>query len=134
MTQSRVFSSVREALHATATGAAQPMKALAAELDWSPSELSMRTTLGGDNGRAFPCDDEHLVKLMRITQDYSVLFTMADLCGFELAPKRERLAEMVMEMRHSLERLIPKAEQILLEIPGMEYPPAGDRPKRGKGR
>jgi hypothetical protein len=130
MTGSRVFPSLRESIHATATTGKLSMKALAAELDYSPSELSMRTTLGGDSARAFPCDDEHLVKLMRITQDFSVLFTMADLCGFELQPKKERIAEMVAELQRTVETLGPRM-QMLLEIPGFEYKPG--KPK-GKGR
>ncbi len=129
---SRVFPSVREAVHGTATGAAQPMKALAAELDWSPSELSMRTTLGGDSGRAFPCDDEHLIKLMRLTQDYSVLFTLADLCGFELQPKKERIAEMVQELQRDVANFLPRV-QMLLEIPGFELRPEKP-PVKGRGR
>src|SRR5574337_1239039 len=122
----RVYGSLREALHATATGAKLPMKALAAELDWSPSELSMRTTLGGDNGRAFPADDEHLIRIQRVTEDASVLYTMADLLGFELLPKRERTAELLAQVQRDLRQLMPRM-QMVLDI-GAE--PEPKRPKR----
>jgi len=110
MSQGRVFPTIREALHATATGAPQPMKALAGELDWSPSELSMRTTLGGESTRAFPADDEHLVKLMRVTGDYSVLFTLADLCGYELRPKEQRTAEIITEAKAEVASALRKIQ------------------------
>jgi hypothetical protein len=109
----RVFGSLRDALHATATGAKLPMKALAAELDWSPSELSMRTTLGGDNGRAFPADDEHLIRMQRVTEDVSVLYTMADLLGFEVLPKRERTAELLVQVQRDLRELMPRIQMVL---------------------
>jgi len=117
----RVYGSLRDALHATATGARVPMKALAAELDWSPSELSMRTTLGGDNGRAFPADDEHLIKLQRVTEDVSVLYTMAELLGFEVVPKRERTAELLVQVQRDLRELMPRIQMVLnigVEPPG----------------
>jgi hypothetical protein len=129
MSASRIFSSLRDAVHSTATTGKLSMKGLAAEIDYSPSELSMRITLGGDSARPFPCDEDHLVKMMKVQEDYSILFTLADQCGFELQPKKERLAEMVMEMRRSIEQLIPRAEQILLEIPGLEGIPSNGKPK-----
>lgn len=113
MTSARVFGSLREAIHATATGARLPMKALAAELDWSPSELSHRTTLGGENSKAFPADDEHLVRLQRVTGDYAILATMADLLGFELAPKRERTAELLADVQEQIRALMPKVQLVL---------------------
>lgn len=117
--QARVFPSLREAINATASGSGLSMKVLAAELDWSPSELSMRTTLGGDSGRAFPADDEHLVKLQRVTGDFSILATMADLCGFELQPKRERLAEMMTSLQADIRVIAPKI-QMVLEMAGAD--------------
>jgi sugar phosphate isomerase/epimerase len=127
---SRVFPTIREAIHATATNGTLSMKHLAAELDYSPSELSMRTTLGGDSARPFPADDDHLVRLMKAMQDYSVLLTLADLCGFELQPKKERVAEMVQELQRDLANFVPRV-QMLLEIPGFKYD--GAKPK-ARGR
>lgn len=115
----RVFGSLREAIHATATSAKQPMKVLAAELDWSPSELSHRTTLGGDAIRPFPADDEHLIKLMRVTGDYSPLATIADLCGFEIAPKKDRWPELVTELKQEAQRLSDRIQLVLdLKVDG----------------
>lgn len=131
MSVSRVFPTIREAVHATATSGKLTMKALAAELDYSPSELSMRTTLGGDSARPFPCDDDHLVRMMKATQDYSVLFSLADQCGFELQPKKERVAEMVAELQRDVLNLGPRI-QMLLEIPGFEY--RGEKPGKGTKR
>lgn len=111
----RVFPSLREAIHATATGAKTPMKALAAELDWSPSELSQRTTLGGEGQRPFPASDEHLVKLQRITGDCSILFTMAELLGYELQPKRERIGALIAEVQADAKELNSKL-QLLLDL------------------
>lgn len=131
MSETRVFLTVREALHATATSGKISMKALAGELDWSPSELSMRTTLGGDSARPFPADDDHLVRLMKITGDFSVLATVADLCGYELAPKKERQAEMIVELQRDAKQLGQRI-QMLLEIPGLEYRP--ERAEKGRTR
>ena len=131
MSNGRVLPSLLEALHSTATGSGMPMKALAGELDWSPSELSHRTTLGGESLKPFPADDEHLVKLMRVTGDYSVLFTLADLCGYELAPKKERQAEMIVELQRDAKQLGQRI-QMLLEIPGLEYRP--ERAEKGRTR
>lgn len=113
MTTGRAFPSLRESIHATATTYRPGMKALAAELDWSPSELSMRTTLGGDSARPFPADDEHLVKLMRVTKDYAVLFTMAALLGFEVTPKQERVADLLVETQKGMAALHKQMELIL---------------------
>ena len=111
-----MFPTLREAIHATATGARQPMKALAADLDWSPSELSMRTTLGGDNGRTFPASDEHLIRLMRVTGDYSILYTIAELTGYEVQPKRDRMPEIAMQLRGELADVNRRVEQLLLNL------------------
>jgi hypothetical protein len=111
----RVFPNIREAIHATATGVPS-MKVLAGELDMSPSELSHRTTLGGDSGKSFPADDT-LVNLMRATENYSILATLADLCGFELQPKRERTAELLTEVQGAIKALMPRM-QLVLELSG----------------
>jgi len=121
----RILPSVREALFATATGARQPMKVLAGELDMSPSELSHKTTLGGDNSKSFPCDDEHLVRLMKVTNDYSVLYTLADLCGFELKVKEERYPELIREAVAAGKEAARKL-QLVLEL--------GDRQEKRRGR
>lgn len=131
MSMSRAFPSVREAIHATATTNKISMKDLAPKLDWSPSELSMRTTLGGESARPFPADDEHLVQIMKATQDYSILFTLADLCGFEVQPKKERVAEMVMALRRDMADFLPRV-QMLLEIPGFELRP--EKPTKARAR
>lgn len=121
-----VYGSLREAITATATRSALPMKALASELDWSPSELSHRTTLGGENSRPFPADDEHFIKLMRVTGDCSILATIADLLGFEIVPKRERLAEMVTGLNERLATIQSDMRQLTLVL--------GDERKKGGGR
>lgn len=121
-----VFASLREAIHATATRAPVPMKALAIELDWSPSELSMRTTLGEDNARAFPADDAHLLKLMQVTGDHSVLLTLADKLGYELVTKRDRVPEIVEQVRGQLVDLT-KQVQLLLDMPGIAPVPRKPR-------
>lgn len=114
----RAYPSVREAIHATATRGTVPMKALASDLDWSPSELSMRTTLGDDNARSFPADDDHLVKMMERTDDDSILMTLAAKRGYELLPKRDRVPEMVEQLRSDLKIFHGKV-QLLLEMPGL---------------
>lgn len=120
----RAFPTLRESIHAVATSGRPSMKILAGELDWSPSELSMRTTLGGDSSRAFPLDEEHLIKLMRVTGDYSPLFTLAELCGYEVAPKQERIGEMVSELKQEAQRLASRLQLVLdLKI---------DQPTKGK--
>jgi len=108
-----VFQDVREAINATASRSTKSMREVAGLLDWSPSELSMRIALGGDSARAFPADDEHLVKLMRVTGDFSILATLADLCGFELQPKRERTAEILTEVQGAIKALLPKMQLVL---------------------
>lgn len=123
----KVFPSLRDAIHATATKGTPPMKALASELDWSPSELSMRTTLGDDNARPFPADDAHLVRLMQITGDHSILATLADKLGYELMPKRDRIPEIVSGLRDDFLALNRKF-QLVLDMPGMA--PAGPRRPR----
>jgi len=121
----RIFPSLREAIHGTAVTSKLPMKALAAELDYSPSELSMRTTLGGDSSRHFPADDEHLVKLLRVTGDHSVLFTLADLLGYEVRPKEARTAELLVSLQGEIRALMPRI-QMALDL-GAKMAKAGGR-------
>lgn len=122
----RVYPTVREAINATATRATVPMKAIAVELDWSPSELSMRTTLGDDNARVFPADDAHLVKLIEVTGDDSILRTLADRLGYELVVKRDRMPEKLAELREELAAMNKKM-QLLLDLPELAPAPGKKR-------
>lgn len=119
----QVYESVREAIYYTVAKARMPMKALAAELDWSPSQLSMATTLGEDNARPFPADDAHLVRLMRVTGDHSVLHTLASLLGYELRPRAEAVPALLQEVQQEIRRLAPKM-QLLLDLGAGTAPPA----------
>lgn len=110
----RVYPTIREAVNATATSYRLGMKHLAAELDYSPSDLSHRTTLGGDSARPFPADD--LVGLMRVTGDYSILATIADLCGFQIEPKKERVGEMVADLNARLVGFQADVKQLQLAL------------------
>lgn len=121
----RVCSSIRDAIHATATSNGQ-MKPLAAELDWSPSEFSRRTTLGEDNTLTFPADDR-LIRLQQLTHDYSVLMTMADLLGFDLRPKENRFPELLAATGHQVAELVRTFEQLRLMVPLADSVPAGKR-------
>lgn len=113
----RALGSLREAIHKTATGSGMPMKALAAELDWSPSELSHRTTLGGESTKPFPADDDHLIRMQRVTGDASILFTMCDLLGYEPPRLRERdVPKMVAEAKASAVEAVKKLQQLVLEL------------------
>jgi len=120
----RVYASIREAVHAVASTGRLSMKQLAPELDWSPSELSMRTTLGGDRMRMFPLDDGRLVKMMKAQDDYSPLATLANDCGFELRAKERDVTKMVADAKASVSEAVKKFQQLILEL---------DAPK-GKGR
>lgn len=127
----RVLPSLREAIHACATGSGKPMKVIAGELDMSPSELSHRTTLGGDNAKPFPADDR-LIKLQRETGDHSPLYTMADALGYELKPKSDRLGDVLAETQQRIRELLP-AMQMVLDLGQATVPPsapgAARRPK-----
>ena len=114
--RARVFPTLREAIHHTATRSGKSMKEIAAELDWSPTMLSFVTTLGEDNQRGFPVDEAHLVRLMTFTEDYSPLATLADKLGFELVPKRERTAEEVSALRQDLAAFGKRIEQLSLDL------------------
>lgn len=109
------FESLREAIHHTATASGVPMKSLAADLDFSPSNLSMRTTLGED-GLPFPAD-ERLVRLQRITGDLSVLLTMAAKLGCEVHPKRDHLPEILTDIQRTQQELSRKIQQLELTVP-----------------
>lgn len=116
MSETRVYPSVREAIHAVATTGPLSMKLLAPELDWSPSELSMRSTLGGDRLRSFPIDDGRITKLMKAQGDFSPLATLADDCGFELRTKERDVPKLVKEAKASVGEALKKFQQLLLEL------------------
>lgn len=90
------------------------MKALAAELDYSPSDLSMRTTLG-DDGRGFPADK--LIRLMEATNNFSVLYTLAEALGFEVHQKRDHLPEILESIASKQADLSRQFDQLKLMIP-----------------
>lgn len=110
-TMFKTFRTLREAIHFTATSSGVPMKSPAADLDYSPSDLSMRVTLS-DEGRAFPADDR-LIRLQQLTGDHSILATMAEALGYELHPKQERLPELVSELATEAKRLNENIQLVL---------------------
>jgi hypothetical protein len=124
MMTSQTFGTIREAIHHTATASGVPMKSLAADLDLSPSNLSMRTTLGTD-GIPFPADDR-LIRLQKLTGDHSILATMADALGYELHPKQERLPELVASLIAEHKRLNDSV-QLVLATPWVTQTKAGKR-------
>jgi hypothetical protein len=107
----KVFGTIREAINTTAT-ANGPMKPLASELDWSPSEFSRRTTLGDDNTLAFPADDR-LIRIQQLTGDHSILLTMASALGYEVSPKQERMPEIVQQLAAEAKRLNESIQLVL---------------------
>jgi len=114
----QAFRTLREAVHHTATQNG-PMKNIASDLDWSPSELCLRSTLGTDNARPFPLDDptERAVTLQQMTGDYSILLTMAEKLGFELKLKADRYPEMLQHVATSLEHITKEFSQLRLMVP-----------------
>jgi len=121
-----VYPTLREAIHHTYSNCPDK-KPLAANLDWSPSELSQRTTLGAE-GRPFPADDpaERLIGLMRETGNFSYLATLAEKCGFEISPKRDRLPELVAALVAEHKRLNDSV-QLILSTPWVTQTKAGKR-------
>jgi hypothetical protein len=113
--RAKAFRSIREAIHHTASASGVPMKALAADLDYSPSDLSMRVTLS-DEGRPFPADDR-LIRLQQLTGDHSILATMADALGYELKLKADRYPEMLQHVASSLEHITKEFSQLRLMVP-----------------
>lgn len=111
-----VYASLREAIHGTATRSTKPLREIAPLLDWSPFELSMRITLGGDSARPFPMDEEHLLRLMQVTNDYSILATLADRCGYELQPKKDRLGAVLAGIQEQLKQTQDQVRQLSLEL------------------
>lgn len=125
----RVFGTLREAIHATASQSGMSLRALAGDLDWSPSELSMRIALGGDSARAFPADDAHLVRMMQVTKNYSVLATLADLLGFDITPKEQRMPEIAARLSAQFAEAMP-ALQLVMEWGRRQQLSAGVRHPR----
>lgn len=121
-----IHATIREAIHTTATCGRPQLKEIAPHLDWSPSELSMRITLGGESARPFPIDDGRIVKLMRIVSDYSILETLADQCGFEIVPKRDQTPQRLASLHRDVQEMAKRVNQLVLDL-GVD-PPA--RPKR----
>ncbi len=111
----RVFPTLREAIHHTATRSGRSMKEIAAELDWSPTMLSFVTTLGEDNAKTFPLDNR-LIRLMEFTGDISPLMTLADKLGYDLTPKRDQTAQIVEAFRSEVADLNRRMEQLLLNL------------------
>ncbi len=109
--RAKAFGSIREAIHHTASNSGVPMKALAADLDYSPSDLSMRVTLS-DDGRPFPADDR-LIRIQQVTGDHSIVATMAEALGYELHPKQERVPELVAQLAHEAKRLNESIQLVL---------------------
>jgi hypothetical protein len=116
-----IYPSLREAIYYTVARSKLSTAALAAELGWTPSQLSRHTSLDGASALPFPCD-ERLVKLMQITGDHSILYTMADLLGYDVVPKAERLPEMLADLIASQHEQLEKAQALLkrLEAQGQE--------------
>ena len=114
----QTFRTIREAIHHTATQGGVQMKSLAADLDWSPSELSFRTTLGEDNARPFPADDR-LIRIQQLTGDHSILATMAAALGYELHPKQERMPELIAHLAAEAKRL-NESIQLVLNTPWVQ--------------
>jgi hypothetical protein len=121
----KAFRTIREAIHHTATACGVPMKALAADLDYSPSDLSMRTTLAED-ARAFPADDR-LIRLQELTGDHSILATMADRLGYEVRPKADRYPELLQRLTSRLDEIHSEFAQLKIMIPLADSVPAGKR-------
>lgn len=119
---------LREAIHTTATCGTVPMKMLAAELDLSPSNLSMRTTLGAD-GIPFPAD-ERLIRMQQVTGDLSILLTMAEALGCEVHPKRDHLPEILESIATKQADLARSVEQLRLMVPLADSVPASRRGSR----
>lgn len=99
---SRIYRSVRDAVHHAAHGV-ESIKALAADLDMSPSALSMSTVLSdGENARPFPA--EKLADLCAITGNYSPLLTLAEQLGFRCIPCEQ--AEESVELLERAARIV----------------------------
>jgi hypothetical protein len=114
----RVFATMRDAINHAATRSGKSQKEIAGELDWSPTMLSLATTLGEENARPFPCDDAHLVRMMAYTGDHSPLLTLADKLGYELVPRRDRTAEMVAALTQTVQGVQKTLEQLSLGLDG----------------
>lgn len=97
---SRPYRTLRESIHHAAHGFSGGMKALAMELDFAPSALSMATVISeGENARPFPA--EKLIELCRITGNTSPLHTLAEALGYEVR-RRDDLHAIAADLdRHA---------------------------------
>jgi hypothetical protein len=109
--KSKAFRTIPEAIHATYSDHADK-KSLAADLDYSPSNLSQRTSLSEDAQYPFPATDR-LIRLQEITGNVSILLTMADRLGFEVRPKAERMPELVEHLTAEARRLNDSIQLVL---------------------
>lgn len=113
----RAFASLRDAIFATASASRLPMKAIASELDWSPSDLAHRIGQGGESARPFPADDDHFVKLMRVTGDHSPLYTLCELLGYDPPqPRADKLPERMVKLTEAAEALQRDIRQLVLDF------------------
>jgi hypothetical protein len=113
----KIYSTLREATHETYS-ACSDKQGLAWDLEWDKAEMSNRTTQA-DGYRPFPADDkkERLVGFMLKTGNFSYLMTLAEKCGYEISPKRDRLPEMLASTGQQVAELIRSFEQMKLMIP-----------------
>ena len=115
----RTFHTLQEAIYHTTHGSGVDMKVIAAELDYSPSNLSARTTIIENPAAPFPASK--LISLQQITKDHSALSTMADALGYELHPKAERIPELVQALTAEAKRLTDSI-QLVLATPWVSPP------------
>jgi len=107
----RIFPSIQEAIYHTAHSSGVDMKVIAADLDYSPSNLSTRATITENPTAPFPASK--LIALQQLTGDHSILATMADALGYELHPKQERLPELVASLIAEHKRLNESVQLVL---------------------
>lgn len=95
----RIYQTIDEAIQAAAFRSGKQVKALAGEMDMGRSEFSLKAS---GQGRFF--NPVELVLLQRRAHEYSVLYTMADLLGFERpAPKSQDLQRVLLPLFDQLE-------------------------------
>ena len=120
----RVFPSIQEAIYHTAHSSGVDMKVIAAELDYSPSNLSSRATITENPTAPFPASK--LIHLQKITNDHSVVATMAEALGYELHTKADRMPELVQALTAEARRLTDSI-QLVLATPWVTQQPATKR-------
>lgn len=120
----RIFPSLQEAIYHSAHSSGVDMKVIAAELDYSPSNLSTRATITENPVAPFP--SSKLVTLQHITNDISILMTMADRLGYEIRPKQERMPELIGHLATEAKRL-NESIQLVLATPWVAQQAKGKR-------